>query len=46
VKIYPNQSVAPRISSFQKEDGTMESRPMEDLWPLLDREEFGKNMIV
>jgi acetolactate synthase-1/2/3 large subunit len=46
VKIYPNQVVAPRISSIQKEDGTMESRPMEDLWPFLDREEFRDNMAV
>lgn len=44
VKIYQNQVVAPRISSIQKEDGTMESRPMEDLWPFLDREEFRNNM--
>ena len=46
VKIYTNQVVAPRISSIQKEDGTMESRPMEDLWPFLDREEFRDNMAV
>lgn len=46
VKICPNQEVAPRISSLQKEDGTMESRPMEDLWPFLDREEFRDNMSV
>lgn len=44
VKLFPNQSVAPRISSVQKEDGTMESRPMEDLWPFLDRREFKDNM--
>lgn len=46
VKIYPNQVAAPRISSIQREDGTMESRPMEDLWPFLDREEFLLNMII
>jgi acetolactate synthase-1/2/3 large subunit len=31
---------APRISSSKRADGTMESKPMEDLWPFLDREEF------
>jgi acetolactate synthase I/II/III large subunit len=24
----------------------MASKPLEDLWPFLDREEFRKNMIV
>ena len=27
-------------------DGGMVSRPMEDMWPLLSREEFHANMIV
>jgi acetolactate synthase-1/2/3 large subunit len=36
----------PRISSMQKPDGTMVSKPMEDLWPFLDRDEFKSNMIV
>ena len=37
---------APRISSMQREDGSMVSKPLEDLWPFLDREEFLANMIV
>jgi acetolactate synthase-1/2/3 large subunit len=36
----------PRISSTQRPDGSMVSRPLEDLWPFLDREEFLSNMIV
>ncbi len=46
VMISPNQATAPRVSSVKKEDGTMSSRPMEDLWPFLDREEFAANMLV
>lgn len=37
---------APKLSSYQKKDGSMVSRPLEDLWPFLDREEFKANMIV
>ncbi len=37
---------APSLSSFKKDDGTMVSRPLEDLWPFLEREEFISNMIV
>jgi acetolactate synthase-1/2/3 large subunit len=27
-------------------DGSFVSKPLEDLWPLLDREEFLANMLV
>jgi acetolactate synthase-1/2/3 large subunit len=37
---------APRLSSAQRADGSMVSKPLEDLWPFLDREEFLSNMIV
>ncbi|MFC2038929.1 thiamine pyrophosphate-dependent enzyme [Chloroflexota bacterium] len=46
VIISPNQVTSPRLSSMQKEDGSMVSRPLEDLWPFLDREEFLSNMII
>ncbi|MGA3113149.1 MAG: thiamine pyrophosphate-binding protein [Syntrophobacteraceae bacterium] len=46
VKISPNQATAPRVSSVKNEDGTMSSRPMEDMWPFLDREEFKANMLT
>ena len=45
VMVSPDQVTAPRVSSRQREDGSMESLPMEDLWPFLDREEFGLNML-
>jgi acetolactate synthase-1/2/3 large subunit len=37
---------APSLSSFRRSDGSMGSRPLEDLWPFLSREEFRANMIV
>ncbi|MGC8490151.1 MAG: thiamine pyrophosphate-binding protein [Syntrophobacteraceae bacterium] len=46
VHISPNQTTAPRVSSYRKEDGTMVSMPMEDLWPFLDRDELEENMLA
>ena len=46
VLISPNQFTAPRITSTSKPDGTMVSKPLEDMWPFLGREEFWANMIV
>ena len=37
---------APRVSSMQRADGSMVSKPLEDMWPFLDREEFLANMII
>jgi len=44
VNISPEQSVSPKASAFRKEDGTLESRPLEDMAPFLPREEVWKNM--
>lgn len=41
-----NQKVIPSVSSFKKEDGSMESKPLEDMFPFLSREEFYENMII
>jgi len=46
VKITPNQATAPRLSSMQKPDGSMVSKPLEDLVPFLERDEFLANMII
>jgi acetolactate synthase-1/2/3 large subunit len=46
VRISSNQATMPRISSAQRTDGTIVSKPLEDLWPFLEREEFLSNMIV
>jgi len=44
--VNPDQLTMPRIQNVQKSDGTMISKPMEDLWPFLDRDEFLSNMII
>jgi acetolactate synthase-1/2/3 large subunit len=41
-----DQEVIPTTSSLKKPDGTMVSKPLEDMYPFLDREEFLKEMIV
>jgi acetolactate synthase-1/2/3 large subunit len=46
VVVAPDQSVGPRVSSVVRADGTMKSRPLEDLWPFLDREELRANMLI
>ena len=37
---------APSLSSMRKPDGSMVSKPLEDLWPFLPRDEFLANMII
>jgi acetolactate synthase-1/2/3 large subunit len=37
---------APRLSSVQRADGSFVSKPLEDLWPFLEREEFYSNMLI
>jgi acetolactate synthase-1/2/3 large subunit len=46
VRVIPDETRAPRLSSAQRPDGSFVSKPLEDLWPFLDREEFLSNMIV
>jgi acetolactate synthase-1/2/3 large subunit len=42
----PDQEAIPRLSSMVTKDGNIVSRPLEDLYPLLDRKEFLGNMII
>lgn len=42
----PGQLIVPAVSSKVNEDGTMSSRPLEDMAPFLSREEYEGNMIV
>ena len=37
---------APKLSLYQKKDGSFVSKPLEDLALFLDRTEFNKNMII
>ena len=46
VRIIPDEARAPRVTSVQRPDGSFVSKPLEDLWPFLDRDEFARNMIV
>jgi acetolactate synthase-1/2/3 large subunit len=46
VRIIPDEVRAPRLSSFQRRDGSFVSKPLEDLWPFLDRAEFAANMLI
>ena len=46
VRVLPNEIRSPRVTSTQRPDGSFVSKPLEDLWPLLDRNEFAENMIV
>jgi acetolactate synthase-1/2/3 large subunit len=41
-----DQPLIPRVSSLKKPDGTIISKPLEDLYPFLSREEFYSNMII
>lgn len=41
-----NQQLIPRVSSLKKPDGSIVSKPLEDLYPFLNRDEFLRNMIV
>lgn len=46
VHVIPDEVRAPRLQSHQKPDGSFVSKPLEDLFPFLPREEFFQNMIV
>jgi len=46
VAVVQDEERVPRASSYQRADGSMASKPIEDLFPFLDREEFRSNMIV
>ena len=37
---------APKLSSERKPDGRLVTKPMEDMFPFLEREEFKENMII
>jgi acetolactate synthase-1/2/3 large subunit len=41
-----DQPRAPSLASYRRDDGTMVSRPIEDLWPFLERDELRANMLV
>jgi acetolactate synthase-1/2/3 large subunit len=46
VQVIPDEVRGPRLSSMQRPDGSMVSKPLEDLWPFLSRDEFLSNMVI
>ena len=44
VKTDITQIIVPRQGNYMKEDGQMASRPLEDMVPLIDRDEFEEVM--
>ena len=46
VMLPPTHVTAPKASVYKKADGSFAARPMEDLAPFLDREEFRDNMFI
>ncbi|ADV47275.1 thiamine pyrophosphate-binding protein [Nitratifractor salsuginis] len=46
VMLSPTEKMEPKLSSEVKPDGTMISKPLEDMFPFLDRKEFFENMII
>lgn len=41
-----DQEIVPTVSSKKLDDGRMVSKPLEDLYPFLDREEFKQQMVI
>lgn len=46
IAMNPQQNYAPKVASERLSDGRIVSRPLEDMWPFLDRDEFLSNMLV
>lgn len=41
-----DQQIVPTVSAYTREDGSLVSKPLEDMYPFLDREEFKKQMLI
>lgn len=46
VIIDPTQPFSPKVASHRLDDGRIVSRPLEDMAPFLDRDEFLANMLI
>lgn len=46
IKLLDNQEIIPSNAAKLNYDGTMISKPLEDMYPFLDRDEFKNNMII
>ena len=41
-----DQQIVPTVSAYTKEDGSLVSKPIEDMYPFLNREEFINEMLI
>ncbi len=46
VNLQKEYAFTPKLSSERKADGRIVTKPMEDMFPFLDRDEFKSNMII
>jgi len=46
VRVSPVQSRIPKVSSFRRPDGTLESKPLHDMHPWLPADEIAENMAL
>ena len=46
INMSPDQPLLPKVYSEKLADGTMISKPLEDMFPFLDRQEFLENMYI
>jgi acetolactate synthase-1/2/3 large subunit len=46
VEVIADEPREPRLASMRREDGSMVSKPLEDLFPFLARDEFASNMLI
>jgi acetolactate synthase-1/2/3 large subunit len=44
IKTSVDEVTAPKVTSEIRPDGSIVSKPMEDMWPFLDRAEFNAIM--
>ncbi len=46
IRLQHDYTFEPKLSSEKKPDGRMVSKPLEDLFPYLDRDEFRSNLLI
>lgn len=46
IKVSANHITAPKVQAMKLPDGGMVSKPLEDMWPFLSKEELSGNMIA
>ena len=46
IKMAPDQPIIPKSKADKRPDGTILAKPLEDMYPFLDRKEFLENMII